>query len=163
MLPLCSNDTCGISSSTFAPPLPLPVPLPARFGHNAKIVHFTGAVKPWSAGKSREDSRSHLMEQFVSLWWREYLSYPAPAPPEEPLQPAGSHGPHQVRSSCIIHPLCRDWSQRTRRKTDFLLLPRAGSPKAGCRSPRAWTTPSRCSPTFPDPPRVWERWPRRTR
>lgn len=63
--------------------------LPAfqQFGHNAKIVHFTGAVKPWSAGKSREDSQSHLMEQFVSLWWKEYLSYPTSAPPEKQLHP----------------------------------------------------------------------------
>uniref|UniRef100_A0A3P8RJN9 glycogenin glucosyltransferase n=1 Tax=Amphiprion percula TaxID=161767 RepID=A0A3P8RJN9_AMPPE len=48
--------------------------LPAfqQFGHNAKIVHFVGAVKPWSS--HRDDSSSPTMEEFVSLWWREYLT-----------------------------------------------------------------------------------------
>ncbi|XP_073318643.1 glycogenin-2 [Pagrus major] len=47
--------------------------LPAlqQFGHSAKIVHFTGAVKPWSSGKDR--GHSHSMGRFVSLWWKEYL------------------------------------------------------------------------------------------
>ncbi|XP_034409323.1 glycogenin-2 [Cyclopterus lumpus] len=47
--------------------------LPAfqQFGHNAKIVHFLGAGKPWS---QREESRSLTMQQFVCLWWKEYLS-----------------------------------------------------------------------------------------
>ncbi|KAM6893065.1 glycogenin-2 isoform 4-T4 [Lycodopsis pacificus] len=50
--------------------------LPAfqQFGHNAKIVHFLGAVKPWSSSSQRDESCSHPMEQFVSLWWKEYLS-----------------------------------------------------------------------------------------
>ncbi|KAK9523772.1 hypothetical protein VZT92_017669 [Zoarces viviparus] len=50
--------------------------LPAfrQFGHNAKIVHFLGAVKPWSSSSQRDESCSHTMEQFVSLWWKEYLS-----------------------------------------------------------------------------------------
>lgn len=39
-----------------------------RFGHNAKIVHFAGAAKPWSSPRGD----SHLMEHFVSLWWKEY-------------------------------------------------------------------------------------------
>ncbi|XP_040031258.2 glycogenin-2 isoform X3 [Gasterosteus aculeatus] len=49
--------------------------LPAfrQFGHNAKVVHFIGAVKPWSS--IRDESSSHSMEQFVSLWWKEYLGY----------------------------------------------------------------------------------------
>ncbi|XP_037552790.1 glycogenin-1 [Nematolebias whitei] len=44
--------------------------LPAfqQFGHNAKIVHFAGAVKPWSSPRGD----SHLMERFASLWWKEY-------------------------------------------------------------------------------------------
>ncbi|XP_068447177.1 glycogenin-2 [Clinocottus analis] len=52
--------------------------LPAfhQFGHDAKIVHFLGAVKPWSPG---EESRSPSMQQFVSLWWKEYLRDPAPS------------------------------------------------------------------------------------
>ncbi|KAK5891338.1 hypothetical protein CgunFtcFv8_018604 [Champsocephalus gunnari] len=47
--------------------------LPAfqQFGHDAKIVHFLGSEKPWSSSSRREGGHSH-MEQFVSLWWREY-------------------------------------------------------------------------------------------
>ncbi|KAM9766399.1 glycogenin-2 isoform 2-T2 [Menidia menidia] len=41
-----------------------------QFGHDAKIVHFSGAVKPWSS----PDFNSHPMGRFWSLWWREYLS-----------------------------------------------------------------------------------------
>ncbi|XP_070712052.1 glycogenin-2 [Pempheris klunzingeri] len=50
--------------------------LPAfqRFGHNAKIVHFVGAVKPWSSSRQRDDSRPHGLDHFVSLWWKEHLS-----------------------------------------------------------------------------------------
>ncbi|XP_070814261.1 glycogenin-2 [Chaetodon trifascialis] len=57
--------------------------LPAfqQFGHNAKIVHFLGAVKPWSCSSQRDDSHSHMMKEFVSLWWKVYLSYsPSPRP-----------------------------------------------------------------------------------
>ncbi|MEQ2246202.1 hypothetical protein ILYODFUR_035837, partial [Ilyodon furcidens] len=52
--------------------------LPAfqQFGHQAKIVHFAGAVKPWSS--QRNDSRSHIMEQFESLWWKEYHCHTMP-------------------------------------------------------------------------------------
>ncbi|KAL6115552.1 gyg2 [Pungitius sinensis] len=48
-----------------------------QFGHNTKVVHFVGAVKPWSSRSQRDESSSHTMEQFVSLWWKEYLSYTA--------------------------------------------------------------------------------------
>ena len=51
-----------------------------RFGHSAKIVHFTGAVKPWSS--QREQSSSQVMDQFVFLWWKEYLSPTTPSAPE---------------------------------------------------------------------------------
>ncbi|XP_072235406.1 glycogenin-2 [Leuresthes tenuis] len=56
--------------------------LPAfiQFGHKAKIVHFTGAAKPWSS--QREDGPSHSMAQFCSLWWKEYLSHPTASAPE---------------------------------------------------------------------------------
>lgn len=48
--------------------------LPAfqQFGHDAKIVHFLGSVKPWNL--PRDGSRSHTLGKFVSLWWREYNS-----------------------------------------------------------------------------------------
>uniref|UniRef100_A0A3B4GH09 glycogenin glucosyltransferase n=1 Tax=Pundamilia nyererei TaxID=303518 RepID=A0A3B4GH09_9CICH len=55
--------------------------LPAfqQFGHNAKIIHFLGADKPWnSQGNS---SYSHNMEQFVSLWWKEYLIHTVSSAP----------------------------------------------------------------------------------
>ncbi|XP_013769806.1 glycogenin-2 isoform X3 [Pundamilia nyererei] len=61
--------------------------LPAfqQFGHNAKIIHFLGADKPWnSQGNS---SYSHNMEQFVSLWWKEYLIHTvSSAPVVQPKQ-----------------------------------------------------------------------------
>lgn len=55
--------------------------LPAfqQFGHNARIVHFVGAVKPWSS--HRDDSSSPTMEEFVSRWWREYLSHSTSSAP----------------------------------------------------------------------------------
>ncbi|XP_030602504.1 glycogenin-2 [Archocentrus centrarchus] len=61
--------------------------LPAfqQFGHGAKIIHFLGGDKPWkSQGNS---SGSHTMEQFVSLWWKEYLIHTTPsAPAAQPKQ-----------------------------------------------------------------------------
>uniref|UniRef100_A0A3Q3W2P4 glycogenin glucosyltransferase n=1 Tax=Mola mola TaxID=94237 RepID=A0A3Q3W2P4_MOLML len=72
--------------------------LPAfqQFGHSAKIVHFTGAEKPWSSGYRRDDGRSHFMEHFASLWWKEYLSYSTSPPPgkhirQDPEEPQGFH------------------------------------------------------------------------
>ncbi|XP_008283559.1 glycogenin-2 [Stegastes partitus] len=55
--------------------------LPAfqQFGHNAKIVHFLGAVKPWNS--HRDDNSSPTMDEFVSLWWREYLSHTTSSAP----------------------------------------------------------------------------------
>ncbi|XP_054479920.1 glycogenin-2 isoform X2 [Anoplopoma fimbria] len=62
--------------------------LPAfqQFGHNAKIVHFLGAVKPWSSSRQREDGGSNTMEPFVSLWWKEYNSYTASSDTAKPKQ-----------------------------------------------------------------------------
>nr|XP_046238085.1 glycogenin-2 [Scatophagus argus] len=59
--------------------------LPAfqQFGHNAKIVHFTGAAKPWNSSSQRDDSCSNIMEQFESLWWKEYLSYSTSSLPKK--------------------------------------------------------------------------------
>ncbi|XP_029941581.1 glycogenin-1-like [Salarias fasciatus] len=37
-----------------------------RFGHDAKIVHFLGSVKPWN------QSRGGSGSDFLSLWWDEY-------------------------------------------------------------------------------------------
>ncbi|XP_058478324.1 glycogenin-2 [Solea solea] len=63
--------------------------LPAfqHFGHNAKIVHFLGAMKPWSSHSQWEAGHSHTMRRFVSLWWREYDKQQhttTPAPGKEP-------------------------------------------------------------------------------
>ncbi|XP_036072161.1 glycogenin-2 isoform X1 [Oryzias melastigma] len=48
--------------------------LPAfhQFGHQAKIVHFSGSVKPWS--RRKEDRSTDGMERFYDLWWKEHLS-----------------------------------------------------------------------------------------
>lgn len=69
--------------------------LPAfrQFGHKAKIIHFTGALKPWSS--QREDGCSHMMEQFVSLWWNEFLGHTAPSVPQ--TQPSQSRNKQQVQ------------------------------------------------------------------
>lgn len=72
--------------------------LPCRFGHNAKIVHFTGAVKPWSSGSRSHDSHSHIMEHFVSLWWKEYHSYSASSLPGKQIR-QNLEKPQQVRTS----------------------------------------------------------------
>ncbi|XP_022616529.1 glycogenin-2 isoform X2 [Seriola dumerili] len=72
--------------------------LPAfqQFGHNAKIVHFLGPVKPWSSSSQRDDDHSHAMEQFVTLWWKEYLSHTTPSTPGK--QPSQDwEKPQQIR------------------------------------------------------------------
>ncbi|XP_011492779.1 glycogenin-1 isoform X2 [Oryzias latipes] len=55
--------------------------LPAftQFGHHAKIVHFTGALKPWS--RQREAAPPDPLERFWSLWWKEHLSRSAEGQP----------------------------------------------------------------------------------
>ncbi|XP_061571780.1 glycogenin-2 [Cololabis saira] len=58
--------------------------LPAfhQFGHDAKIVHFSGAVKPWSCCR---ENPSPETGKFVSLWWKEHLSHETkPAPESRP-------------------------------------------------------------------------------
>ncbi|CAN9498085.1 unnamed protein product [Ophioblennius macclurei] len=46
--------------------------LPAfrQFGHNTKIIHFLGAMKPWNLQRDGGSSNPH--PQFVSLWWDQY-------------------------------------------------------------------------------------------
>uniref|UniRef100_A0A672FGA8 glycogenin glucosyltransferase n=1 Tax=Salarias fasciatus TaxID=181472 RepID=A0A672FGA8_SALFA len=41
-----------------------------RFGHDAKIVHFLGSVKPWN------QSRGGSGSDFLSLWWDDPSSIP---------------------------------------------------------------------------------------
>ncbi|XP_028656711.1 glycogenin-1 isoform X1 [Erpetoichthys calabaricus] len=64
--------------------------LPAfrQFGHEAKIVHFLGAVKPWSykynpqsrnAYQELDSPTGHHDPQFVNLWWKVYSSCVVPA------------------------------------------------------------------------------------
>ncbi|CAL8308932.1 unnamed protein product [Merluccius merluccius] len=56
--------------------------LPAfqRYGHDARIVHFLGPLKPWLSGSGRQ-RRDAGVERFVALWWKEFLQHRAPAPP----------------------------------------------------------------------------------
>ncbi|XP_041834771.1 glycogenin-2 isoform X2 [Melanotaenia boesemani] len=84
-LPLIYNLTTSSSYSY--------LPAFRQFGHKAKIIHFTGALKPWSS--QREDRCSHMMEQFVSLWWNEFLSHTAPSVPQ--TQPSQSSNKQQVQ------------------------------------------------------------------
>uniref|UniRef100_A0A8C8EHE0 glycogenin glucosyltransferase n=1 Tax=Oncorhynchus tshawytscha TaxID=74940 RepID=A0A8C8EHE0_ONCTS len=74
--------------------------LPAyqEYGHNAKIVHFLGSVKPWnlrSNSQTNQHTNSHL-EEFVYQWWMEYsylhhliktMSHQEPAVPSQHAGP----------------------------------------------------------------------------
>ncbi|XP_035610960.1 glycogenin-2-like isoform X3 [Oncorhynchus keta] len=74
--------------------------LPAyqEYGHNAKIVHFLGSVKPWnlrSNSQTNQHTNSHL-EEFVYQWWMEYsylhhliktMSHQEPALPSQHAGP----------------------------------------------------------------------------
>uniref|UniRef100_A0A3Q2TF42 glycogenin glucosyltransferase n=1 Tax=Fundulus heteroclitus TaxID=8078 RepID=A0A3Q2TF42_FUNHE len=76
--------------------------LPAfqQFGHHAKIVHFAGAAKPWSS--QREDCHSHVMEQFESLWWKEYHSRTTPSFAD--TQPTPSRTEQQIQEHEVRMP-----------------------------------------------------------
>ncbi|XP_041638036.1 glycogenin-2 isoform X3 [Cheilinus undulatus] len=54
-----------------------------QFGHNAKIVHFIGAVKPWSTSSRQQEGSTDTMAQFLSLWWKEYNGYTRTTLPEK--------------------------------------------------------------------------------
>ncbi|KAI3366253.1 hypothetical protein L3Q82_009715 [Scortum barcoo] len=99
--------------------------LPAfqQFGHNAKIVHFIGPLKPWSSSSQRDDSRSHTMEQFVSLWWKEHLSFTAPSPPETQ-------------------------SSQDQEKLQEVRTALSKNEMPTCHLEEPWTTPIRCSHIF---------------
>lgn len=68
-----------------------------QFGHDAKIVHFLGAVKPWSsssqaAAAAEEEGGGG---RFVSLWWREYLRD----------SPSSNHTPPQIQEREAKEPI----------------------------------------------------------
>lgn len=64
--------------------------LPAfkQYGHNAKVVHFLGQVKPWTysydtqkdevKGHSHSHESGHLHPDYLVLWWRLYAKSVAP-------------------------------------------------------------------------------------
>ncbi|XP_072313973.1 glycogenin-1a isoform X2 [Eucyclogobius newberryi] len=64
--------------------------LPAfkQYGHNAKVVHFLGQVKPWSysydiqkgevRGHSVSQQPGHLHPDYLLLWWQLYAKSVAP-------------------------------------------------------------------------------------
>lgn len=75
--------------------------LPAfqQYGHNAKIVHFQGAVKPWSSGSSaqmQEDQSHTSTAQFVTQWWKVYLSHEPLAPPKKQPEQECEKPPQQI-------------------------------------------------------------------
>ncbi|KAM7374992.1 hypothetical protein PAMA_014195 [Pampus argenteus] len=75
--------------------------LPAfqQFGHSAKIIHFLGAVKPWSPGGC-----SHTMEHFVSLWWKEYLNHiTPPLPVTQPSQDSEKTQIQEAKKPLLVH------------------------------------------------------------
>lgn len=78
-----------------------------RFGHDAKIIHFTGAVKPWSASSQSADSLSPIMEHFKSLWWKEYLNYSTSSLTGKKIH-QNSEKPQQVRTSRDLTFRCFD-------------------------------------------------------
>lgn len=81
--------------------------LPAfqQFGHNAKIVHFLGAVKPWSSGGHRDGEHSHAMGHFHSLWWKEYLSQRASSAPDQQWSDGKESKSHQIQEEEAKEPV----------------------------------------------------------
>jgi glycogenin glucosyltransferase len=43
-----------------------------QYGHNVKVVHFIGAVKPWHATNVSQGGASGQPTDFLQLWWRVY-------------------------------------------------------------------------------------------
>ncbi|CAB1328001.1 unnamed protein product [Coregonus sp. 'balchen'] len=76
--------------------------LPAyqEYGHNAKIVHFLGSVKPWNQ-RSNSQTNQHTnspLEEFVYQWWTEYsylLLLTKTMSHQEPAVPIQHAGPKQ--------------------------------------------------------------------
>ncbi|XP_045071698.1 LOW QUALITY PROTEIN: glycogenin-1 [Coregonus clupeaformis] len=76
--------------------------LPAyqEYGHNAKIVHFLGSVKPWYQ-RSNSQTNQHTnspLEEFVYQWWTEYsylLLLTKTMSHQEPAVPIQHAGPKQ--------------------------------------------------------------------
>ncbi|XP_074520935.1 glycogenin-2 [Halichoeres trimaculatus] len=54
-----------------------------QFGHNAKIVHFIGSVKPWNSSIQSGGGGSETMTQFLALWWKEFNDYVKSTLPEK--------------------------------------------------------------------------------
>uniref|UniRef100_A0AAY4BQ20 glycogenin glucosyltransferase n=1 Tax=Denticeps clupeoides TaxID=299321 RepID=A0AAY4BQ20_9TELE len=72
--------------------------LPAfqTFGHQAKIVHFLGAVKPWHLRYDQSNKDSYL-DQFLNMWWAEYRSQMPPIS-GEPVPHLFKYKPEEQRS-----------------------------------------------------------------
>uniref|UniRef100_A0A3Q4H718 glycogenin glucosyltransferase n=1 Tax=Neolamprologus brichardi TaxID=32507 RepID=A0A3Q4H718_NEOBR len=141
-----------------------------RFGHGAKIIHFLGADKPWSS--QGNSSYSHNMEQFVSLWWKEYLihtvsSAPAVQPKQEQKKPqqvgtcmrAGGTG--KVQSGQVWDSVVgRGPKSHTRNDTQLeeesrsSEEPEAEDPPLGAEGSESSDTPAHTEPL--DHRRLWE-------
>ncbi|XP_070787027.1 glycogenin-2 [Enoplosus armatus] len=106
--------------------------LPAfqQFGHNAKIVHFLGALKPWSSSSWRDGSRSHTMEPFVSLWWKEHELGPAASSPPGAQSGQGLEKPQLIQQRDAKVPF-RENLDRSESLLAHFSLP----PEAKARSP----------------------------
>ena len=59
-----------------------------RYGHNAKVVHFLGKVKPWSysydahrgevKGQAQAPDEGQLHSDYLLLWWKLYATSVVP-------------------------------------------------------------------------------------
>ena len=71
------------------PPPPPPPPhffplLPHRFGHNIKIIHFIGSIKPWQHRYLKEVdavilqpgtyAAQNAAQDYIRRWWQVYTS-----------------------------------------------------------------------------------------
>lgn len=51
-----------------------------RFGHQVKVIHYLGSVKPWfcsfnaSTGQLNHYSGNAYAQEFIKKWWTTYLS-----------------------------------------------------------------------------------------
>uniref|UniRef100_A0A3B4GLJ8 glycogenin glucosyltransferase n=1 Tax=Pundamilia nyererei TaxID=303518 RepID=A0A3B4GLJ8_9CICH len=126
--------------------------LPAfqQFGHNAKIIHFLGADKPWnSQGNS---SYSHNMEQFVSLWWKEYLIHTvSSAPVVQPKQE--QEKPQQVGMCMRAGRTVKDGTQ-LEKESRSSEESEAEDPPLGAEGSESSDTPADTEPL--DHRRLWE-------
>ncbi|KAM3857250.1 glycogenin-2 [Diretmus argenteus] len=72
------------------------IPAFQQFGHDAKIVHFQGSVKPWSSGSGAQ-VKDGAVGRFITRWWKEFISPATPVPPPKQSGP-DCEKPQQIQA-----------------------------------------------------------------